>query len=415
MDLKIKEVRAYPIKDSRGNPTVEVELSSNKFSVKAAVPSGASTGIYEAHELRDKDGRGVNLAVKNVNRTIRGYMIGEDVTNQSAIDKMLIDLDGTRNKRRLGANAILGVSLAAARLRAKVLGKSLYASLGKSTVLPIPFMNIINGGRHANNGLCFQEFMIVPRFKTFKESLSGGISVYNELKQIIGRRYGRSGLILGDEGGFAPHVKDQYEALDLIVKAIDKLGYSKNVKIAMDCAASEFYKTNIFGKSYYYVNGKKLEYHKLVEIYEKLLSEYPIVSIEDPFAQDNFSEFSRFKKDFGRKAQIVGDDLLVTNISRIHKAIEYDACNGLLLKVNQIGTLTEAIGAAKLAMSQKWGVMVSHRSGETMDPFISDLAVGIGTGQIKSGAPNKPERLAKYNRLVAIEKELGSKARMGSL
>lgn len=414
MKFKIKEVRARSVLDSRGNPTVEVEAYTKYDSAKAIVPSGASKGRYEAWELRDKDGKGVSLAVENVNTVIDMALKGKDINDLHKVDKIMLELDGTENKSRLGANAILGTSLAVARLRAKVLDKPLYASLHNGTKIPLPFMNIINGGRHANNALPFQEYMIVPHFKTFKASLDASKEVFNELQKIIYKKYGKASITLGDEGGFAPDITEVEEPLQLLQKAVDRLGYGKEVKFALDVAASEFYHEGIpRSESHYLLNGKQLEYHKLAELYETLIDNYPIISIEDPFNQENFEEFAQFTKEFGKKLQIVGDDLLVTNIVRLKKAVEMKAGNALLLKVNQIGTLTEALEAARYAMENRWRVMVSHRSGETMDTFISDLAVAINCGQIKAGAPSRPERLAKYKRLVEIEKELGKNASYG--
>ncbi len=414
MRFKIKEVHAKSVLDSRGNPTVEVEAFTEYNSAKATVPSGASKGKYEAWELRDKDGKSVSLAVENVNTVIDMALKGKDINDLHKIDKMMLELDGTENKSKLGANAILGASLAIARLRAKTLDKPLYASLHNGTRIPLPFMNIINGGRHAKNALPFQEYMIVPHFKTFKDSLDASKEVFNELQKIIYKKYGKASIALGDEGGFAPNITDVEEPLQLLQKAVDKLGYGKEVKFAMDVAASEFYHEGIpKSESHYLINGKQLEYHKLTELYETLIDNYPIISIEDPFNQENFEEFAQFTKEFGKKLQIVGDDLLVTNIERLKKAVEMKAGNALLLKVNQIGTLTEALDTARYAMENRWHVMVSHRSGETMDTFISDLAVAINCGQIKAGAPSRPERLAKYKRLVEIEKELGKKASYG--
>ncbi len=402
LKYKIKEVKARQILNSRHKPTIEVEIATETNSAKAAVPSGASTGKYEALEIDTK------TAINNVNTVIKKAIIGKDVTKQEVLDKLMIKLDGTLNKKKLGANAILGTSLAIARLRALVLDKPLYASIDECKVIPVPFMNIINGGRHAKNNLKFQEFMIVPRFKTFSETLERSKQVFNELQKIITKKYGSTKL--GDEGGFAPKISLPEEALSLIQKAVDNQGYNKQIKFAMDVAASEFYKPGLAGQEGHYLfNQKKLGYTKMIEIYEELINNYPIISIEDPFDQEHFQHFAEFTADFGKKIQIVGDDLLVTNLKRIKKAFQLKACNALLLKVNQIGTLSEAVMAARFALENQWKVMVSHRSGETMDTFISDLAVGLGCGQIKAGAPSKPERLVKYERLVEIEKELGKK------
>jgi enolase len=414
MNTKIKEVLARAISDSRGNPTIEAAVIAGRYIGKAAVPSGASKGMYEAVELRDRNGKGVSLAVDNVNIIINKALVGKEVHDQAHIDNLMIELDGTKNKSKLGANAILSTSLAVARVRAKVLGKPLYASIDSNHILPLPFMNIINGGRHAKNSLPFQEYMIVPHFSTFGESLSASTEVFGELRKIIAKKYGKESTVMGDEGGFAPNISDVEEPLRLIQTAVDRLGYEKEFKFAIDVAASEFYRRPIPGfEGHYLVNGKQLAHHKMIEIYENLISNYPIISIEDPFNQENFEEFAQFTKEFGKKVQVVGDDLLVTNLERLKHAVALKAGNALLLKVNQIGTLTEALEAARYALENKWHVMVSHRSGETMDTFISDLTVGIGCGQIKAGAPSKPERLAKYKRLIEIERELGNRAKYG--
>ncbi|MFH1211441.1 MAG: phosphopyruvate hydratase [Candidatus Woesearchaeota archaeon] len=412
--FKIKEVRARQVLDSRGNPTVEAEVHTAKFSGSAIVPSGASTGIHEAVELRDGGkeylGFGVLRAVDNVNTRISRKLNGLDVREQEKIDKAMITLDGTANKKSLGANAILAASMACARCAANSLNKPLYRYIGGSAnpVMPTPFMNVINGGKHADNGLSFQEFMIVPKANSFAERLRIGSEVYHVLKGIIRKRFGSSSTNVGDEGGFAPAIKRVEEPFILLQKTLDKLGYSNDVKFAMDCASSEFYNAK---KRHYLVDGKKMDAEKLARLYARLAEDYPIVSIEDPFAQDDWIPWIQFTKDHGRKIQVVGDDLLVTNPVRIHHAVDMRACNALLLKVNQIGSLTEAIKAAKVSLGNKWNVMVSHRSGETEDTFIADLAVGLGTGQLKSGAPCRTERVAKFNRLLRIEEELNDKKR----
>ena len=409
----IKVVKAREVLDSRFRPTIEVKVSTENYSAKASVPSGASTGKYETVELRDKDGS-VNTAIKNVNTIIKKNILNKNVTEQEKLDDLMCKLDGTENKKNLGGNAILGTSLAIARVRALELGKTLYHSIGENRLIPVPFMNIINGGKHAKNNLQFQEFMIVPRFKTFSETLVKSKEIFKELGKVITLKYGKP--TLGDEGGFAPNISLPQEALDLMQKAVDNLGYAKQVKFAIDVAASEFYKSEIFGQEGHYLyNNKKLAHHKMIEVYEELINNYPIISIEDPFEQEQFEHFAEFTKNFGRKLQIIGDDLLVTNLERLDTAYHKKSCNALLLKVNQIGTLTEAIDAGRFALMNHWNVMVSHRSGETMDTFISDLAVGIGCGQIKASAPSKPERLAKYERLVEIEKELGKNGEFAKL
>src|SRR3989344_233387 len=409
-------VRIVPreILDSRGDPTVEVELFTKEFSVRAAVPSGASTGKHEAVELRDGGkryrGKGVLSAIENINMRIAPKLIGLDVTQQQFIDVLMTRLDSTPNKAKLGANAVLAVSLAVCRAGAKAKNMKLYnylSELAETTPkMPIPYFNIINGGKHAGNLLDIQEYMIVPvGAEDFKEALMMGSEVYHALKKILEERYGIDAVNVGDEGGFAPPIKDNEAPLLLIEEAIRQSGYRGKIKIALDCAASEFYRG---GK---YVLGskakagqKELDGKELAAYYMKLLVKYPILSIEDPFAEDDFESWSYFMKKAG--VTVIGDDLLVTNIERIKLALEKNACNALLLKINQIGTVTEAIQAAKLAFGNNWKVMVSHRSGETEDTFIADLAVGLGCGQIKAGAPCRGERVAKYNQLLRIEAQL---------
>ncbi|MFH1439921.1 MAG: phosphopyruvate hydratase [Candidatus Woesearchaeota archaeon] len=423
--FRITKIKAREILDSRGNPTVEAEVYTRSGMAYGRVPSGASTGIHEALELRDGDkrrygGKGVLKAVNNINTLINKRLRGMDVRDPKKIDQVMLDLDGTVNKSKLGANAILSVSLASASLLAKLQNKQLYSILGKGKMLPVPFFNVINGGQHAANKLAVQEFMIAPFGKNFKESLRMGAEVYHELKKVISNKYGKESTNVGDEGGFAPTKIDQVEdALQVLVQTIDSLGYGNKVKIGMDAAASEFYK-----HGYYHIDGKKLGHHRMLDFYEHIVKHYPVISIEDPFDQDHFLPWkdltdkigSRNASDGKRKnksiknIQIVGDDLLCTNPRRIKMALDRNMCNALLLKVNQIGSLSEAIDAAKLAMKNNWGVMVSHRSGETEDPFIADLVVALGCGQIKTGAPCRSERLAKYNQLLRIEEELGSKA-----
>lgn len=425
MDYLIRKIKAREILDSRGNPTIEVEVSSKTHTAREEVPSGASTGIHEALELRDDDkhrytGKGVRKAVDNVNNIIARKIIGIDCREQRFIDDLLVFIDGTPNKSRLGANAALGVSLACMRLSAMIQGKPLHQAIHeyamksnkvklKKNIIPLPFMNVINGGKHADNRLKVQEFMIVPRGKNFADSLRIGAEVYHELKKQIEKKYGKSAANVGDEGGFAPNINHSEEALDLLTQTVRKLGYQNKVRFAMDVAASEFYNPNT---KKYDVDGKHYDYSHFIDYYEKLIKKYNLISIEDPFAQDHFEPFVDFTKEFGRKIQIVGDDLTVTNSQRVKMAIVQKMCNALLLKVNQIGTLSEAIDAAKLAMSSKWNVMVSHRSGETSSSFIADLAVALGCGQIKAGAPCRSERLAKYNQLLRIEEELGKKAKL---
>ena len=421
----VSKIFAREILDSRGNPTVEVEITTSKGTYRAAVPSGASTGIYEALELRDKDpkrfmGKGVLKAVDNVNSVIGPHLIGKniDVTRQDEVDQLMLDLDGTENKTKLGANAILGVSLALCKAGAAHKGVPLYrhiASLAGNTdvIMPVPAFNVINGGTHAGNRLAMQEFMILPvGAKSFREAMQIGCEVYHNLKKVIKEQYGQDATNVGDEGGFAPNIKDNREGLQLLKVAIANAGYTDKVKIGMDCAASEFYKDGKYDLDFKNPNSDKskvLSGAQLADLYMSFAAEYPIVSIEDCHDQDDWESWSMFtaKTD----VQIVGDDLLVTNPKRIKTAIEAKACNALLLKVNQIGSVTEAIQACKMAQSNNWGVMVSHRSGETEDTFIADLVVGLCTGQIKTGAPCRSERLAKYNQLLRIEEELGDMAK----
>ncbi|MFH1174252.1 MAG: phosphopyruvate hydratase [archaeon] len=408
----IEHIHALQILDSRGNPTVEVVVGARTFHGRACVPSGASTGTHEAVELRDNgktyQGKSVNKAVKNVNTRIRSALLGENVLNQRKLDNSMILLDRTHNKSKLGANAILGVSLASARCAADNIGLPLHEYimhllpeqyLSKEPVLPLPFANVINGGKHAQNNMSIQEFMIVPvGANSFAEATRMVSETYHVLKKIIIEKYGKSSASVGDEGGFAPAVKTVEEALDLLTEAIKKAGYQKSMRIALDCAASEFYKDGM-----YLVNNRQYTADGLARYYEQLISTYAIISIEDPFAEDDFVAFMHFTEKVGKTIQVVGDDLLVTNIERIKKAVNRGWCNALLLKVNQIGTLTESIDAALYCKQYKFGVMVSHRSGETEDAFISDLAVGLKCGMIKLGAPCRGERTAKYNELLRIE------------
>lgn len=411
MSFNITRIHARQILDSRGNPTVEVDAYTDNFRARAAVPSGASTGVHEALELRDGGsaylGKGVLHACQNVNQVIAPKLIGMDCRLQLDIDNAMLGLDGTENKKRLGANAMLAVSLAVSRLAADASGKALYEHLGTGTTLPVPCMNIINGGAHAENKLPFQEYMIVPLGRTFSESLQIGSEIYHTLKKIIKDKYGKASANVGDEGGFAPNINQVKEPPRLIMQAAAELGYSDKVRIAMDVAASEFYDA----KKGYLVDDRYLDTEGMIKLYEEMVDEFPIVSIEDPFDQDDFDSFARMTQVLGKRIQIVGDDHLVTNPKRIQMAFERKSCNALLMKVNQIGTLTEAIAAAKMARQNGWNVMVSHRSGETEDSFIADMAVGLGLTQIKSGAPCRSERTAKYNQLLRIEEHLGSRAR----
>ncbi|CAF3084456.1 unnamed protein product [Rotaria socialis] len=425
MSDKILKIVGRYIYDSRGNPTVEVDLWTSKGLFRAGVPSGASTGIYEALELRDGDkavhmGKGVEKAVANVQ--ILGKMIvdkGFDVTQQKEIDEFMLQEDGTDSKKKYGANAILGISIAVCKAGAAHSNVPLYqyiAKLSNSTIrLPVPSFNVINGGSHAGNKLAMQEFMLLPTgAKTFKEAMRMGSEVYHHLKSLIKAEYGLDATNVGDEGGFAPNIESAEKALEILVKAIDKAGYTGLVKIGMDVAASEFFDE---GAKKYDLNNKQpgqphyLSSEELVAYYLSQISKYPIISIEDAFEQDDWAGFQTLLTSVkGKNVQLVGDDLTVTNVKRIQTAIEKNACDCLLLKVNQIGSVTEAISACTMARGAGWGVMVSHRSGETEDTFIADLVVGLGTGQIKTGAPCRSERLAKYNQILRIEEELGSNA-----
>jgi enolase len=429
---KIVSIKAREIFDSRGNPTVEVDLITDAHLFRAACPSGASTGIYEALELRDGDkrrllGKGVLKAVSNVNEKIAPKLIGLDVTKQSEIDKLMVEiLDGTQNdwgwsKSQLGANAILAVSMAVCRAGAASMQMPLYEYIanlaGRPTdkyVLPVPSFNVINGGSHAGNRLACQEFMILPvGASTFKEGLIMGCEVYHTLKNVIKKKYGQDACNVGDEGGFAPSVQDNNEALDVLMEALEKSGHKDKVKIGTDVAASEFYKEGKYDLDFKDPNSDKSQWltgEQMSDYYMEWFKKYPFVSIEDPFDQDDWAAYSAFTAKCGKDMQVVGDDLLVTNTKRIEKALDVKACNALLLKVNQIGSITEAIDAANMSMRNGWGVMVSHRSGETEDSFIADLVVGLRTGEIKTGAPCRSERLSKYNQLLRIEEELGAKA-----
>ena len=417
--MSVQKLNARMIIDSRGNPTVEVDLFTEKGRFRAAVPSGASTGVHEAVELRDGGdrwvGKGVSKAVANVNDVIAPELIksGLSVTSQKEIDDFLIKLDGSPNKGKLGANAILGVSIAVAKAGAAEKGLELYQHLSalantkEPYILPAPAMNVINGGSHAGNSLAFQEFMIVPTgAKTFTESMQIGTEVYHNLKKVIKAKYGIDATNVGDEGGFAPTVRSADEALDLLMEAIQKAGYEGRVNISLDVASSEFYKDGKYDLDFKNPNSdpsKWLTGAELAEIYKGYIAKYPIASIEDPFDQDDWEAWSVLRASAG--ITIIGDDLTVTNPLRIKTAIEKKSCNGLLLKINQIGTISESIQAAQLAQSDNWAVMVSHRSGETEDTTIADLAVALNAGIIKTGAPARTERVAKYNQLLRIESE----------
>ena len=409
---KIDVVGAREILDSRGNPTIEVEvlLEDDAFG-RAAVPSGASTGAFEAHESRDGDkgrymGKGVLNAVNAVLDEVNDAVEGIDAADQRAVDAALIALDGTANKERIGANAILGVSLATARAAAESAELQLYEYLGenKGVTLPVPLMNIINGGAHADTGVDIQEFMIVPLgAETFSEALRWGVEVYHTLKSLLHAQGLSTGL--GDEGGFAPELPTNAAALDLISEAIAKAGYTlgKDIALALDVAATEFYDE---ASGTYKFEGKQLSTDEMIAYYEGLVAKYPLVSIEDPLAEDDWAGWTKITAELGDKVQLVGDDLYVTNPARLQKGIDEKAGNAILVKVNQIGTLTETLDAVSLAQSKGMKAIISHRSGETEDTFIADLAVATNAGQIKTGAPARSERVAKYNQLLRIEEEL---------
>ncbi|MDD5126826.1 MAG: phosphopyruvate hydratase [Dehalococcoidales bacterium] len=418
----IETIIAREILDSRGNPTVEVEIKlfDGTRSI-ASVPSGASTGKYEAVELRDGDksrfnGLGVSKAVRNVNKDIAKLLVNMAVTDQSALDHALVELDGTENKSRLGANAILGASLAAAHASAKMFGMPLYRYLAGedgACSLPVPLMNILNGGKHAANSTDLQEFMVAPAgAKTFKDALRMGAEVYQSLKKVLKDK--KQNTNVGDEGGFAPSLPSNKDAVEVILAAIEKAGYipGKDCFIALDPASSEFYED---GKYVLKREGVTLTSAEMVNYYVKWVSQYPIISIEDGMAEDDWTGWQLLTKKLGEQIQLVGDDLFVTNVKRIQKGIESKAANSVLIKLNQIGTLTETVAAIRLAQQAGWTAVVSHRSGETEDTTIADLAVGLNTGQIKTGAPCRSERTAKYNRLLRIEEELGKKAKYAGI
>ena len=410
----ITRLWAREVLDSRGNPTVEAEVAAGKVVATAIAPSGASTGSHEAIELRDGDkgrynGKGTLKAVENVRREIAPALKGMDVTDLTSIDRAMIKLDGTPNKSRLGANATVAVSLACAQAGAAIKGVELHEHLSPgSHILPVPCMNILNGGKHAGSNLRIQEFMIVPAgAPSFREALRMGAEVYHALKKRLRDGYGVSAVNIGDEGGFAPAMDTTVEAVDAIMDAIEAANYvpGKDVFIAMDAAASEFY-----SDGHYTLDGKELSAGELSDVYVSLLDRYPLISLEDPFFEDDLDAMAELTRRVGSRLQLVGDDMFVTNVDMLRRGIERGAGNALLLKVNQIGSVTESIEAAKLAFSSNYGVMVSHRSGESEDTSIADIAVALGSGQIKTGAPARGERTAKYNRLLRIEERLGEKA-----
>lgn len=418
--FEIKSVHARQIMDSRGNPTIEcdVKLSGGAFG-RAAVPSGASTGSFEALELRDGGnaymGKGVMTAVKNVNEIIAPAIIGMPANDQTALDEKMLALDGTANKEKLGANAILAVSLAAARAAAEQSGLPLYKYIANvygnenPCVLPRPMMNIINGGAHADNGLDAQEFMIIPNgAKNEVDAIRTGSEIFHHLKKIL--KSGGNSTNVGDEGGFAPNFHSCAQALDTIIAAIRDAGYipGDQVSIGLDVASSEFYADGVYN-----FEGKKLSSDQMIEFYENLIAQYPIISIEDALAEEDWDGWRKLTDAIGKKCQLVGDDLFVTNPARLHRGIDAGVANAILIKVNQIGTLTETLRAIKMAQDAKYGVIISHRSGETEDTTIADLAVATNAGQIKTGSMSRTDRMAKYNQLLRIEEELDKSAKYG--
>lgn len=407
--MKITDVKAREILDSRGNPTVEVDVVlENGVIGRAAVPSGASTGEREALEMRDGDkarfnGKGVLNAVKNVNERIKPIIIGMDIFNQYGIDTTMLELDGTKTKSNLGANAILGVSMACLKAASNAKNMPLYKYVGDGTTLPVPMMNILNGGAHADNKLDFQEFMIIPQRDTIHDRIRVGSEVFHALKKVLNERKLSTGV--GDEGGFAPDLKSNTEGFELIMDAIKNAGYEPgiDVKLAIDVAASEFYsdgKYNLVGE------GRSLTTDELIEFYKELVSKYPIISIEDPVDENDWEGFVKITNELGDKVQLVGDDLFVTNKECLQKGIDMKAGNAILLKVNQIGTITETLETIKLAKDNGYKTIISHRSGETEDTTIADLAVGLNLGQIKTGSMSRTDRICKYNQLMRIEEEL---------
>ncbi|MEN9416173.1 MAG: hypothetical protein RLZ62_2477 [Bacteroidota bacterium] len=414
----IRDIIAREILDSRGNPTVEAEVwTETGFVGRAAVPSGASTGAHEAVELRDEEdrylGKGVQKAVKNIEQVIRGELVGQEVTDQIRIDKLMLDADGTRNKAKLGANAILAVSLAVARAAAEELGQPLYRYLGgvNAHVLPVPMMNILNGGAHADNGIDFQEFMIMPiGAESFREGLRMGVEVFHHLKKVLkSKGYATN---VGDEGGFAPGIKNNEEAIQMVMTAIEAAGYRPldDIVIALDAASTEFFDAEkgeyVFKKS----SGDRYSSKDMVGFWKDWCNRYPIFSIEDGFAEDDWDGWKLMTETLGHRIQLVGDDLFVTNVDRLQHGIDNKVANSILIKVNQIGSLTETINAVNLATRHAYTSVISHRSGETEDTTIADLAVALNAGQIKTGSASRSDRIAKYNQLLRIEEELGEAA-----
>jgi enolase len=415
----IASIHARQILDSRGNPTVEVDvLTENEYLGRAAVPSGASTGIHEAVELRDDDkkkynGKGVLNAVNNVNSLIADELIGWDVADQTGIDTKMIAIDGTENKSKLGANAILAVSLAVAKAAALEANLPLYRYIGgtNAKILPIPMMNILNGGAHADNKIDFQEFMVMPiGASSFSEALRWGVEIFHSLKSVL-KKNGYSTNV-GDEGGFAPNIQSNEEAIETVMKAIEGAGYKAGteVSIAMDPAVSEMYNAEKKVYHFHKSDGKELSAEKMVDFWESWVKQYPIISIEDGMAEDDWAGWKLMTERLGSKIQLVGDDLFVTNVKRLQKGIDENIANGLLVKVNQIGSLTETINAVSLAQNNGYNTIMSHRSGETEDTTIADLAVALNCGQIKTGSASRTDRIAKYNQLLRIEELLGESA-----
>jgi enolase len=421
LNSNIENIHAREILDSRGNPTVEVEITlKNGIRSRAAVPSGASTGEHEAIELRDEDshrylGKGVRKAVNHVNTTIADALKGFDATNQIKIDTLMIDLDGTENKSKLGANAMLGVSLATAHAGANATERPLYNHLGgeAATTLPVPMMNILNGGSHADNTVDIQEFMVFPLGATrFSEALRIGTEVFHHLKDVLKSKGLNTSV--GDEGGFAPDLSSNEDALEIIMEAIEKAGYvtGKEIHLALDVAASELYDNGKYNLS---SEGRSLTSEEMVSYLGSLVKKYPIVSIEDGLHEDDWKGWQHFTSEWGSKIQIVGDDLTVTNIKRLQRAIDENSMNAILIKLNQIGTVTETIQAVEMARNAGFGAVISHRSGETEDTTIADFAVAMGMGQIKTGSACRTERICKYNQLLRIEDELGEKANLANM
>jgi enolase len=421
LNSAIEKIHAREILDSRGNPTVEVDIIlQNGIKGRAAVPSGASTGDHEANELRDNIpnrylGKGVQTAVTHINTSIADVLIGMDVTNQSEIDQIMIDLDGTVNKSNLGANAILGVSMAAAHTGAKATGRPLYHYLGgdSATILPVPMMNILNGGSHADNTVDIQEFMVFPfGATTFAEALRMGTEIFHHLKSVLKSK--GMNTAVGDEGGFAPNLSSNEEAIEIILEAIGKAGFSAgtDIYLAMDVAASELYENGHYNLE---SEGRLLTSAEMVDYLGSLVKKYPIVSIEDGLHEDDWSGWQQLTSELGREIQIVGDDLTVTNLSRLQRAINEKSMNSILIKLNQIGTVTETIQAVELAKNAGYGAVISHRSGETEDTTIADLSVAMGMGQIKTGSASRTDRVCKYNQLLRIEEELGQSASLANM